>query len=246
MSDVQALKLGSHPKRRFINADDIQLEYPFRNLLELDKISSWDEVEIACASNGIEVTQPVLNFFIVGMMVLRNITDMMISAFNERTWMVDRIKTVDDMSLVYMTASTHQNRIQSEIDAHRSKIVTKWYNAAEAVPEDFGQYTRGVDLSLVMSPLNPIYSLCFRKDLLADIAQYRTKIFNAIDMTNPFILLQFYSSFEKERFADDIDFIKYLVGRTQLKAKYNDYFKEAYRWLKEDLKNINMYKMFMQ
>ena len=103
------------------------------------------------------------------MMVLRNITDMMISAFNERTWMVDRIKTVDDMSLVYMTASTHWNGIQTDLDVRRSELVAKWYNAAKAVPEDFEVYNHGADLYCKMSPLNTVYSMCLRKELLADI-----------------------------------------------------------------------------
>jgi len=145
-----------------------------------------------CASAGIDVTKPIMDFFIVGMMVYKNITDMMISAFNERTYMIDKIKTVDDMALIYMIASTGYLGLYSKIDEQRASLVSKWENVAGIEEGEYPAYGSHEYIDK-LSPFNPFYD--FRMQHRNEFISYRTKIFNAIDMTNPFILLQFYSAF---------------------------------------------------
>ena len=242
--EIDGIPFGTHACHTFVTADDVEMECPFASQVDFAELTSWDEIELLCASNGTEVTKPIFNFFVVGIMLLENIANLMIEAFKERTWMTKQFKTVDDASLLYIISRGTTTTLECTLKERQIDLIDKWLKCANKFEDTDGWASDGKWPRFYpnghISRFHPL-----GLNITNELTTSRIALFNAVDLTNPFLLLKFYSQFHRTKFLDDTLFIKYLLQRTKLKAKYNNYFEDIYKKLEGELTNLQYYSMHM-
>ena len=243
-TEIEQLKFGIHSKKLYMDPANIQMQCPFVTSDECFSISTWDEVELVCASRGIPVTKEIFNFFVVGMLSCQNIVNMMLDAFKEQIWLKKFVKTADDVSLLYYVSLGYPLVSKySILYTSQFSFVKKWIDIATQSDDESFEYPDGSSWPN-KSVLYPGFYSMSDNDV-KQTNETRKSLFSAIDLIDPFLLVRFYSQFDRWLFVDDKFFIRFLVSRTQIKAKYHPLFEKILEYLADDLKMLNYFTTYM-
>lgn len=235
----------------------------FLKVFDVKNCQSWAEVELAQAISGADMTKNVIDFFVIGSAIQKNLFLTFIDGIKTSDEVVSRISNPEIFKLIYFL--TTDNRLGREI---KQELLEKWLNIYESVHDSPEQQIlslswhlkqtllcadNGIDLEttspLLVADLLPELKYEVKTDYSEKIRKITVDakhlLYNAIDSRAPFAMLKFYDKYKKAILTYDVWFMNFLLKRTKAKAEVNDVFKKIFVALEKDIQSLQKYSMYM-
>ena len=95
----------------------------FLKVFDIKNCQSWAEVELAQAISGADMTKNVIDFFVIGSAIQKNLFLTFIDGIKTSNEVVSRISNPEIFKLIYFL--TTDNRLGREI---KQELLEKWLN----------------------------------------------------------------------------------------------------------------------
>lgn len=182
-------------------------------------LSSWAEVVVVCAANGLEPDIDMFQLLTIGSFWSKQVQKMLMHTLKETTFLDDIACKQQAIEIVYTVSFLIENpkcifSSSTKLESIPS-LANVWYALYPNQPEN--DY---------IDPYQPAST--------ASTTNYCMKLFKTIDLKFPLAWLKFYSAYSRMVRLNDV-FMKFLLSTTRSKAKHNRQFQPLLEMLEKEV-----------